>query len=265
MSEKISYSKNLQNLIDTYHRAVDLNDDMARFNLAKWLLKTNQKAAQKEAFNIFKELASKKDYLGEAKYMLGRCYESGLGIQKSYPRAIKWYKDISFKISKDVHYRKITDDELGDILYELDNRVIPPDEIEAITELAEDNDIDAQKFLIDFYGYGDKYTKPNYKDEFYWIKRAAQNGDVESIAKLGRIYYYGNELYVKDRDVKKGRDLMLVAAKKGSAGSAYHLGLHYEKMKANKTACEWFRYYAELEILHHYEKFKTKEEDKNAI
>lgn len=253
MKETITYAPELQRIIDLWHCATDLNDANAQFDLAKCLLKSKQMDVRKKAFALFKKLSNQSytTVQTDARYILGICYENGYGIQKSYPRAIRWYKMVGCNIGNDLHpMSEFSDDEfnkkLNAALDELDNREIAPELVDCMIDAAEGGDVEAQKYLIDLYEYGDRYRKPDDKKAAYWTERAAENGDVEAIDRLGRMYYYGQEGV--ERNFRKGLDLMEEAALRGSSSSAYHLGRHYEKMTANKKAAKWYRRYAELEI-----------------
>ena len=254
MNEAITYAPELQRLIDLWHRATDLNDANAQFNLAKCLLKSKQMDVRKKAFSTFKKLATQSytTVQTDARYMLGICYENGYGISKSYPRAIHWYKMVGYNIGNDLRPKnKASKDkinkEIDKLLDELDNRKIAPEVVDCLIDAAESGDVEAQKYLMGLYQYGDRHMKPDEEKAAYWAERAAENGDTEAMDQLGRMYYYGQGV---ERNFRKGLDLMEMAAEHGSASSAYHIGRHYEKMTANKTAAKWFRLYAELEIQH---------------
>ncbi len=218
MEETITYAPALRGLVDLWHRAEDPEDAAAQFALARVLMKSGRPDTVKRAFTLFKKLANG-GYTGvqtEARYMLGLCYENGRGIQKSYPRAIRWYKLAGDNVPNDLRpLYKANEDRL--------NR-----ELDAALD-----------------GYEGGYAPPDAAEAAYWTGKAAANGDVEALAELGRMYYYGEGV---ERDLRRGRDLMELAAKRGSAASAYALGKHYEKMKANRRAAEWYRRYAALKI-----------------
>lgn len=250
--ETITYAPALRGLIDLWRRADGPNDAAAQYVLAKILLKSGDPDTVKKAFALFKKLANQ-DYTPvqtQARYMLGVCYEDGCGIQKSYPRAIRWYKLAGDNIANDLRplYKACEDKlskELDAALDALDSRRFLPELVDCMIDAAEGGDLEAQKFLMDLYRYGDRDRGPDAAEAAYWTEKAAESGDVEAMDQLGRMLYYGQGM---ERDLRKGRDLMKMAAVRGSASSAYHLGRHYEKMKANKRAAEWYRLYASLEI-----------------
>lgn len=255
MNEIITYSPELQRLMDLCRRANERNDDNAQFDLAKILIRISSKnsVSQKKAFSIFKKLATQSytPVQTDARYMLGVCYENGYGIQKSYPRAIRWYKMVGGSIGNDLLplYKPFEDKisrELDKMLEGFENRVVTPEMMDFLIQAAENEDVEAQKRLSELYTFGDRYRKPNDEEAAYWLARAAENGDVDAMDQLGRMYYYGQGGV--ERNFRKGLDLMELAAERGSASSAYHLGLHQEKMKAYRKAAAWFRKYAQSEI-----------------
>ena len=252
MNEKITYSPELQRIFDLWQRSADSNDVAARFELAKFFIKSKNRDLQKRAFSTFKKLATQ-DYTPvqtDAKYMLGVCYENGYGIQKSYPRAIRWYKMARDNIGHDLRpLQKDFEKEMQEALHaffgEPDTDPVTPEMIDVMIDAAEGGDVNAQKSFMELFEYSSGQMKLSGEEADYWSEKAIENGNVDMIDKLGRMYYFGQGV---ERDLRKGRDLMLRAAEMGSASSAYHLGIHYEKMGANKKAAEWFRLYAEREI-----------------
>lgn len=249
MKEIITYAPQLQRFFDLWHRAHDLTDAAAQFALAKIYLKSKQQDTVKKAFALFKKLANQ-DYTTaqtDAQYMLGQCYENGYGIQKSYPRAIRWYKMAGLNVGHDVcnAMGQQLHKELEAALNTPEGGEITPEMVDFIIDEAESGDVRAQKYLMNLYQCGDGPIEANDEQAAYWTQKAAENGDAEAIAQLGRMYYYGQGV---ERNLRKGLDLMEEAAEKGSDSSAYTLGRHYERMTATKKAAEWYRIYAEAAI-----------------
>lgn len=250
--EKITYAPALQAVLDLWHRADNPDDAASQYALARLLMKSSQLDMVKKAFALFKKLANQ-DYTRvqtEARYMLGVCYENGYGIQKSYPRAIRWYKLAVNNINDDLGpyfkvYEKKLRKALDVTLDELCDRPTPQELMDCMTDAAEGGDLQAQKFLMNLYRYGDRDREPDEAEAAYWTKRAAESGDADAMDELARIYYFGKGV---KRDLRKGLDLMEMAAGRGCPSSADFLGGHYEKMKAYKRAAEWYRLYAALKI-----------------
>lgn len=255
MNEIITYSPELQRLIDTWHLTIDSNDAAAQFNLAKCLLKSKQKSAVQKAFALFKKLANQ-SYTAvqtDAQFMLGLCYENGYGITKSYPRAIRWYERTGENVGYDMApiceaFDKMVVENGRDVDKTIDEMIfgkITPELIDCITESADGGDVEAQIYLMDLYNLGCGYIEPNGEKFIYWTQRAAENGSPKAMDKLGHIYYYG---YSVEQDDKTALYWLENAAKQGEENSAHLLGRHYKLQKNHKEAAKWYRKYAELKI-----------------
>ncbi len=254
MNETITYTPEFKRLINLLRHAAEPNNVTAQFDLAKVYLKCKNVELWKRAFSTFKKLGNQSytTVQTDARYMLGICYENGYGITKSYSRAIKWYKMIGSSIGNDNSYvckpfQEEINKRIDAILDEFSSKRITPEIVDCIIDAAESGDVDAQKYLMGLYEDGDGDIKADDEEAAYWTEKAAKNGDIEAMAQLGRMYYYGQGV---ERDLRKGRDLMEYAAEQGSASAAYTLGRHYERMTSTKKAAAWFRKYAELEIKH---------------
>lgn len=249
MKETITYAPELQRLTELFRRAADPGNAAAQFDLAKAFLKCENRKLWKKAFSTFKKLANQ-DYTTvqtDAQYMLGICYENGYGIAKSYPRAIRWYKRAVPSANNELC--KAFGDEiykaLDAAMDEFDSRKITPEAVDCMIDAAESGDVDAQKHLMDLYKYGARYIEADNEEAAYWAEKAAENGDAEAMAELGRMYCDGKGV---ERDLRKGLDLLEKAAELGSGSATGDLGWQYEKMKEAKKAAEWFRKDAEWAI-----------------
>jgi len=262
LKENITYSPELQLLLDTWYLATNSNDATAQFDLASVLFKSKQKAAHQKAFAIFKKLA-KQGYTTiqtDARYMLGRCYESGYGIQKSYQRAIQWYEKAEKNIVEDLtHNPDPVGEEAHKALektleeeYDIDEALddvrfgkITSDMIDCITDAAESGDVDSQKYLMDLYDLGYDRIKPDEEECAYWAQKAAENGNIEAMSKLGNQYYFGRGV---NRDFRKAFYWLKKAAAQGCESAVYRLGAHYKSFNNYKEAVKWYRLYAWLRI-----------------
>lgn len=262
MKEMISYSPEFQHLLDLWHRANDLNDAKAQFELARCLLKIRQKNTQQKAFALFKKL-SHQNYTTvqtDAQYMLGICYENGYGIGKSYQRAIRWYKIAGDNIVYDLANNpdpvgeaaneafenalegKNFDEALDEIIF----GKITPDSVSDMTEAANDGNIEAQIYLMKLYHLGGGDIEADSEECAYWTARAAENGNTEAMYELGRKYFYG---FVVEQDYQKALYWLKKAALQGEEYSAYGLiGEYYKSQKQYKEAAKWYRGYAALKI-----------------
>ena len=261
MKEIITYSPELQNFLDMWHHATDLNDAIEQFKLAKILLKSKQKSTVKKAFDIFKKLANQNytTLQTDARYMLGICYENGYGIQKSYPRAIRWYEKAEKNISEDLIrnpdlvgdaaqkalQEKINGGDIDETFDEILYGKITTELIDCITEASENGDVESQKYLMDLYDGGAGHIEENQDESAYWTQKAAENGDTKAMGKLGERYYYGRGV---ERDFKTAFYWLKKATAQGCESSAHLLGVHYNSFKNYKEAVKWYRAYALLRI-----------------
>ena len=261
MKEIISYSPELQNFLDMWHRATDLNEATAQFKFAKFLLKSKQKSTVKKAFALFKKLANQSytTVQTDAQYMLAQCYENGYGIQKSYQRAIRWYEKAEKNISEDLiknpdpvgeaaHkalQEKFNGRDIDETLDEILYGKITPELIDSITNTAESGDVASQKYLMDLYDGGAGYIEDDQEESVYWTQKAAENGDTRAMEKLGERYYYGRGV---ERDLKTAFYWLKKATAQGCESSVHLLGVHYYSFKNYKEAAKWYRAYALLRI-----------------
>ena len=144
MKEIITYSAELQYIWDLQQRAEKSDDATAQLNLAKFYLRLKQESTNRKAFALLKKLA-RQGYTTvqtDAQFMLAECYENRYGIQKNYPRAIKWYISAVHNITYDLMHRP---DPVGDSAYQafkeaVENRDmakrllanLPPEQREAV-------------------------------------------------------------------------------------------------------------------------------------
>lgn len=261
MKEGITYSPELQRLWDLLQRSKKENDAGAQFDLANFYLYLKQEKANKKAFALFKKLA-KQDYTPvqtDAQFMLAVCYESGYGIQKNYPRAIKWYRsavnnitydlmhcpdpigDTAYKAFKEAGEGKDIDEALDEILF----GKITPELIDCVTESAENGDVDSQIYLTDLYELGADEIEEDPEKCTYWAERAAENGNAEAMDKLGNMYYYGSGV---KQDHKTALYWLKKAVSKGCCSAAYLIGEYYKSENRFKESAKWYGLYAEYEI-----------------
>lgn len=261
MKEIITYSPELQSLLDLRQKAEKENDAAAQFKLAKFYLQIKGESTNKKAFALFKKLA-KQDYTPvqtDAQFMLAACYENGYGMQKNYPRAIKWYiaavnnitydlmhcpdpvGDTAYKALKNAAEDRDMDKTLDEILF----GKITPELIDCVTESAENGDVDSQIYLMNLYNLGAGGVEEDLEKYAYWAKRAAENGNAEAMDKLGNMYYYGNGV---EQDHETALYWLKKAVKQGSRSSACLLGKYYRSQKKYKESAKWYGIYAEREI-----------------
>jgi hypothetical protein len=259
MKGKTTYSPEFKRLIDLLQHAAEPSNAVAQFNLAKIFLKCENKEMQKKAFSTFKRIANQNytTVQTDAQFMLALCYENGRGVTKSYPRAIRWYKIAEDNISNDLAknpdpvwdkaYKefKETLEDFPDIDEALDNFFCEdsPEELNCITESAEFGDVDSQVYMMKLYEFGGGEDDKN--EYAYWAEKAAENGNIEAMEELGKMFYYGKVL---KQDYKSALYWLEKAASQGAEFSCCLLGKYYEAQKQYKEAAKWYRLYAKRSI-----------------
>ena len=249
MKENITYSPELQNLFDLWHRANDLNDVNAQFNLACCFVKIKHTKYSKKVFSIFKKLANQDSVKiqTDAQFMLAKCYENGYGITKNYPQACKWYKRVRINTNNDIYkaFEKKIDKVIEEALNVSVYNKITPEIVNCVIESAESGDLESQKYLMELYRFGEGYIEANDEEYAYWTERAAKNGDVQAMYKIGNMYYDGKGV---KQNYKKTLYWLHKAAEQGEADAAFLIGNYYISQKQYKTAAKWYRMCAELSI-----------------
>lgn len=240
-----------------------------QYERASRLIESGQTSELREAFSLFKMLA-KQCYSAYqtytpvqtgAQFMLGKCYENGYGIQKSYPRAIRWYKEAGDNVHKDLENNL---DIIGEVQSEaletafedcdVDTALeimlfgkITPESLTCKIEAAESGNVEAQSYLMGIFQSGVRSAGiPEDKEKSaYWAERAAKNGSTNAMEQIGNMYYCGEGM---EQDDKKALYWWKKAASQGSAFPARRLGEYYKSRSQYKDAAEWYRYYAGLQI-----------------
>jgi|GEM_PF-821573 len=188
----------------------------------------------KERFDLWKE-ASEFGLPG-GEYLIGRCYEEGLGVQKDYYEAVKWYK----KAAKQGH--TIAQYNLGNCYR--NGKGVSQNYREAVYWyglVAEQGDADAQTEL----GYCYEALQ-DYREAVKWYKKAAEQGHVIAQYNLGNCYREGKGVFQNLAEaVKWYRE----AAEQGDADAQNNLGICYENgqgvLQDYTEAAKWYRKAAE--------------------
>ncbi len=261
MKENLSYSPEFKRFIDLLQRAAKPENTKAQYDLARVFLKCESRELQKKAFSTFKRLANQNytTVQTDAQFMMAVCYENGYGIARSYPRAIRWYKNAEDNIGNDLAnnpdpvwdkvYKefKETFEDFPDIDEALNNSLCgeTPEEFNCILESAEAGDADSQAYLMKLYEFGGGYTEADKNEYAYWAEKAAENGNTEAMEKIGRMYYYGKVL---KQDYKSALYWLEKAASQGAEFSCCLLGKYYESQKQYKASAMWYRFFAKRSI-----------------
>ena len=259
MKENLTYSPEFKRLIDLLRHAAEPNNTNAQYDLARVFMKCENKELQKKAFSTFKRLANHNytTVQTDAQFMLAVCYENGYGIARSYSRAIRWYKMAKDNVSNDLvknpdpvwdkAYKefKETLEDFSDIDEALDNFFCEdsPEELNCIMESAEAGDVDSQSYMMKLYEFGGGEDDKN--EYAYWAEKAAENGNIEAMEELGKMFYYGKVL---KQDYKSALYWLEKAASQGAEFSCCLLGKYYEAQKQYKEAAKWYRLYAKRSI-----------------
>lgn len=211
-----------------------------------------KESTNRKAFALLKKLANPEGRYNTVKtgaqYMLAKCYEHGYGITKSYPQACKWY-DIAYISANNDITHSISDkdrEKLEEYIDELDNKKTAPEEINCMIEIAENGDVDAQKWLVKLYKWGDEGVEVNYREAAYWAEKAAENGEEKSMYDIGLMYYDGKGV---PRNTKKAVYWLEKATAKGNGSAAVLLGKYYKSQRKFKEAVKWFKKGTELNIV----------------
>ena len=222
---EILYSERLTAWLTIWHEAVKKKEASAQFALASLYMAIKRETAAKKAFDWYKA-AARQGYT-DAVYMVGRCYETGTGIRKSYVQALQWYKVVDANICDDLLRYP---DPIGEAAKASVCRYF------ADEEWAECIDIDE---IIE-----DENSRQ--EDSFAGDKEAAESGEAEAQNRLGHRYYYGRDT---EQDMEKAVYWYRKSAEQGCEAGMKHLADHYEREKRYKEAAVWYRRYAELRIL----------------
>lgn len=219
---KVEYSEQFKKLIKVWDKAVIRKEKHAQYTLASFYLKLQTEAADKKAFDLYKESA--KQRCTEAMYALGICYELGKGVRRNYYQAVHWYICTDENITNDIMNNP---DPIGDAAQAAIRRYFEDEEYaEFVDEL-----LDTEKAETD--------------DFFGADEEAAQSGDAEAQRRLGHRYFYGNGT---QRDIVQAIRWYRESAKNGCEAGMLHLAEYYRNRKQYKEAAKWYRQYVEARI-----------------
>lgn len=177
------------------------------------------------AFAFF-ELSLKQGY-GIAQYNLGLMYEHGHGISINYFLAFQYYLPLAQQGYKPAQYRLAT-------LYVHGNGVKKNfDEALKWLELAANaGHSPSQIMIVDILCFKENFNAQCIK----WMKYLAENGDINSMSKLGYIYEHGCGVYKNKNMAVK---YYTAAAEYGCASSQLRLWSHYYSIGNYTQAIKW--------------------------
>lgn len=207
---------------ELWHKAEKKKDEKAQFELAKLYSRSKNAEFASKAVDLYKKSASQGNT--EAKFALGKCYETGYGVKRNYFRAIQWYKAADSSVTSDLMRYP---DPVGDAAIERLRRYYEDDEYAA---------------MMDAYLDAKEACRP---DTFEFDLEAAERGDAEAQNSLGHRYYYGRGT---EQNYEQALYWYHKSAEAGYEAGIKHLAEHYEKVRCYKESAKWHRKYAELRI-----------------
>ena len=255
MNTNVTIHPRVYQFLKVWSKAEKQNDSTVQFKLAQLYSLSDRADSASKAFALYKKVTKSKRYTklrANAVLAVGKCYENGYGVRRSYQQAIEWYKRVDGAIFDDFQHNP---DPLDEALSaqikcyaengELDQMLVYNDErIESEMAAAELGDSRAQNFLSNLYCFGGE-VEQSYEKAAYWAKKAAENGDATAQIRLGSFYFSG-------QGVKKNEQMALYlwrkAAIQGRDEAMFSLGKYYESVKQYKEGAKWFRSYAETRI-----------------
>lgn len=173
----------------------------------EWLVKN---------INTVMECATKNDAFDQ--YLLGHCYQFGIGVEQNDTAAIKNYEKSAKQNNPFAQYALGGCYWLGRSIRQNDQKAI-----ELFTAAASQNFVWAIHQLGDLYCYGDGVER-NLEQAKYYYQRASDLGFIIATRKLGHFYFFGKGI---KKDLEKGCLLYKQAADAGDAHSAFNIGCAY--------------------------------------
>jgi len=227
--------------------------------------------------------AAEQNY-AKAQYMLGVCYEEGIGVDKDEALAADWYRKAVENLCKAAEYGNVQVQYMLGICYD-DGKGVATDEklaAEWYRKAAEQGDANAQFVLGVCYEYGSITINRNQTFAAEWYRKAARQGHADAQFRMGEYgdawhaanwYFSAAEQGHTDAQLKIaecyevgkngfGRDYSQAlawrhiaavnfrrAAEQGDANAQYNLGICYSLgigvSKDDALAAEWCRRAAE--------------------
>lgn len=162
------------------------------------------------------EGATKNDEFDQ--YLLGHCYQFGIGVKQNGTAAIKCYEKSAKQNNPFAQYALGGCYWLGRSIRQNDQKAI-----ELFMAAASQDFVWAIHQLGDLYCYGDGVER-NLDQAKYYYQRASDLGLIIATRKLGHFYFFGKGV---ERDQEKGCLLYKEAADEGDTHSAFNIGCAY--------------------------------------
>jgi len=215
----------------------------------------------KDPFKASKLLLKAADQnYSKAQYQLGVMYKDGVGFKKDFEKARQWFQKAAdnglsdaklaiLKLPRDGdnqnsdNNNKTTSsqaDNSGTLNSQLLNKKSAS--ISSFLANAKNGDNNAQYEVGLRYLQGNDGYEHDVPQGINWLKKAAKNNNIEASAKLGMLYYKGQDV---DKDYQRAAKWLSKAAENGDAESQYIMGSLYKEglgvEKNSATAVKWYR------------------------
>ncbi|NOQ15779.1 MAG: hypothetical protein GQ581_01835 [Methyloprofundus sp.] len=150
-----------------------------------------------KAKELFEQALKKDPNNTRAQIGIGIMYYYGEGVTQDYAKAAEWFK-----------YSADKKDKKGAGWFQaakLNNKKAQGNElVKKLLTKAKLGDVNAQHDLAHYYvRYYDGNEVLDYKKAFEWYSKAAVQGDIRSIAAIGRLFYYGGGVIRNHETAKK--------------------------------------------------------------
>lgn len=186
---------------------------------------------------------------GEVLLGMGICYVKGLGVAFDMDKAQKVYQ-------KAVETEKLSSIDLYTVAAGIENVdkktaiSLYREAFAGIEELAKNGDVLAQRYMGQYYYFGDGITAINYGKAFEWFSKAADQGNPAAKFYLANIMHWHTPSGIENDD-QKVLELFLEAAELGNTSAMCQLGKLYEYGEIvdmdYAKAMEWYLKAAERE------------------
>lgn len=173
-----------------FRKAANLGNKNSLHNLATCYL-LGIGTAQNDTLAVKWYQQSAEDGTAASQTMLANCLMKGIGIEQDSAKASYWYELAATQNEPTALYVIGSRMAKSDSLLQLSKRKLRRQPaIEYIKKAAENNNLEAQYLLAQYYESG-YYVKRSKKKAFYWYLRAANDGYKKAFAKVAVCYEKG--------------------------------------------------------------------------
>ena len=194
---------------------------------------TGVERSYSEALEYYRKAADLDSY--RAMYNIGRMYQTGIGVERSLDSAREWFSRIPSIDYPMAEYRIAELDGITDIFDELGT-----DFVDLLELFAKGNDAESQFYLGRFYHWLFSYdvndvTNIDKRAMKFYI-RSAENGYPEAQVFLGSLYEAGNGGL--KQSYERALDLYMKASENGDAEGSYRAALLLKNGKGTDISTE---------------------------